>query len=317
MHMNRGNDSLHFFYDAQGKPAEVIFNGNAYRYLYNLQGDVVALVDGSGTKVVEYSYDAWGKPIGKMGSLAETLGTVQPFRYRGYVWDEETGLYYLRSRYYRPEWGRFVNADSRISVTSRCTQIDLFTYCANEPVSFYDPSGHSIEDFLLDLLDEWVYHDQRGFWASVCVALNCAGMKYSAYLLGNSINRKPKPLAFDCNSELSKIISQDIDFLRELREAVNAGNKEFDVSFELNRDLFGAIHDAHFTILSLERSDNCIAYRVELSDRYDFTEFETDYLQKGIFNAIAWIGNDLAYLDMMSGALNDYLLTIEIEGVLP
>ena len=107
VHMTRGNDNLHFLYDAQGKPAEVIFNGAAYRYLYNLQGDVVALVDTSGTKVVEYTYDAWGKPIDKTGSHASTLGTVQPFRYRGYVFDEETGLHYLRSRYYRAIRGRF------------------------------------------------------------------------------------------------------------------------------------------------------------------------------------------------------------------
>ena len=96
-------DTLHFYYDAQGKPAIVIYDGTAYGYLYNLQGDVVALVDGTGTKVVEYTYDAWGKPTGKMGTMASTLGTVQPFRYRGYVFDEETGNYYLRSRYYRPE----------------------------------------------------------------------------------------------------------------------------------------------------------------------------------------------------------------------
>ena len=61
----------------------------AYGYLYNLQGDVVALVDGTGATVTEYSYDAWGKPTRKTGSLAGTLGTVQTFRYRGYVYDEE------------------------------------------------------------------------------------------------------------------------------------------------------------------------------------------------------------------------------------
>ena len=71
----------------------------AYGYLYNLQGDIVALVDRTGTKVVEYIYDAWGKATSKTGTLAGTLGAVQPFRYRGYVWDEKTGDYYLRSRY--------------------------------------------------------------------------------------------------------------------------------------------------------------------------------------------------------------------------
>ena len=67
----------------------------------------------------------------------------------------------------------------------------------------------------------------------------------------------------------------------------------------------------------LNRNIEYINYEVELSDTYDFTEFSTDYLQKGIFNAIAWIGNDLAYLDMNAGALNDYHLTIRVAGVLP
>ena len=71
-------------------PATVILSSAAYGYLYNLQGDVVTLVNTGGTKVVEYTYDAWGMPISKTGTLASTLGTVQPFRYRGYVYDEET-----------------------------------------------------------------------------------------------------------------------------------------------------------------------------------------------------------------------------------
>lgn len=134
VHMTRGNDNLHFLYDAQGKPAEVIFNGTAYRYLYNLQGDVVALVNGSGTSVVEYGYDAWGKPSSKTGSLASTLGTVQPFRYRGYVFDEETEDYYLRSRYYWPRWSRFINSDTLVNS-------DLYRYCNNSPVVRIDFCG--------------------------------------------------------------------------------------------------------------------------------------------------------------------------------
>ena len=134
VHLTRGADELHFYYDAQNKPAVVVFNGTAYGYLYNLQGDIVALVDGLGAKVVEYGYDAWGKPISKTGTMAGTLGTVQPFRYRGYVFDEETGDYYLRSRYYRAEWGRFLSADSIING-------NLYAYCRNSPITCFDPSG--------------------------------------------------------------------------------------------------------------------------------------------------------------------------------
>ena len=134
--MTRASDELHFFYDAQNRPAVVVYNGTAYAYVKSLQGDVIALLDGTGNVVVSYVYDAWGMPIGKSGTLAETLGTLNPFRYRGYVFDEETGLYYLRSRYYSPWWGRFVNADTIVNN-------NLFLYCLNSPNVQIDSSGCS------------------------------------------------------------------------------------------------------------------------------------------------------------------------------
>ena len=135
VHMTSGTDELHFFYDAQNRPAVVVYNGTAYAYVKSLQGDILAILDENGNTVVSYGYDAWGAPLWCTGELAETLGKVQPFRYRGYVFDEETGLYYLRSRYYNPRWGRFVNADGAI------IQKNLFAYCSNGPIVGYDPSG--------------------------------------------------------------------------------------------------------------------------------------------------------------------------------
>ena len=135
VHMTSGTDELHVFYDAQNRPAVVVYNGTAYAYVKSLQGDVVAILDENGNAVVSYGYDAWGAPLWCTGELAETLGKVQPFRFRGYVFDEETGLYYLRSRYYNPRWGRFVNADGAI------IQKNLFAYCSNGPIVGYDPSG--------------------------------------------------------------------------------------------------------------------------------------------------------------------------------
>ena len=140
VHMTQGEDELHFFYDAQNRPAVVVYNGVPYAYVKSLQGDVIAILDAVGNVVVSYAYDAWGAPIGKSGALAETLGTVQPFRYRGYVYDEETGLYYLRSRYYTPKWGRFVNADSYIGKMTMLSH-NLFLYCHNSPIFRIDASG--------------------------------------------------------------------------------------------------------------------------------------------------------------------------------
>lgn len=146
VHLKQGSSNLHFFYDAQGRPSVVDFNGTKYGYAYNSQGDIVALVDGSGTQVVEYTYDAWGKSLTKTGTLATTLGTLNPFRYRGYVYDEETGLYYLRSRYYNPGWGRFVNADTVLGKKGSILSHNVFTYCSNSPLSFSDSNGCNIDD---------------------------------------------------------------------------------------------------------------------------------------------------------------------------
>lgn len=110
-----------------------------------LAGRVIAILDADGNVVVSYMYDAWGAPLWCTGELAETLGKVQPFRYRGYVFDEETGLYYLRSRYYNPGWGRFVNADVLIGA-GKLLSHNLFAYCDNVPVSFSDKHGQTREN---------------------------------------------------------------------------------------------------------------------------------------------------------------------------
>ena len=142
-HMTVGNDKLHFFYDNSSRPAKVDFNGTPYIYLHNLQGDIVGIIDKSGVLVVEYKYDAWGKLLSTTGSLADTLGIRNPFRYRGYVYDTESGLYYLRSRYYSPSVGRFVNADdcNLIYSSAKLLTDNLFAFCENNPVSGYDPDG--------------------------------------------------------------------------------------------------------------------------------------------------------------------------------
>ena len=144
VHMTSGTDELHFFYDAQNKPAVVIFNGIAYAYLYDLQGDVIGLVDNNGTQMVSYTYDAWGKMLSKTGTLASTLGTIQPFRYRGYALDEETELYYNQSRFYNPSIARFITADTTGVLTASLkslTEKNLFAYCDNNPVMRKDIDG--------------------------------------------------------------------------------------------------------------------------------------------------------------------------------
>ena len=130
--------TLYFTYDASGTPLSVTYNGTAYYYVTNLQGDVIAILDGSGSEVVTYIYDAWGNLVNIDGALSPTLGEFNPLRYRGYVYDEETGLYYLQSRYYNPKWGRFITADSieYLGADGTVASHNLFAYCSNNSVKY-------------------------------------------------------------------------------------------------------------------------------------------------------------------------------------
>ncbi len=102
---------------------------------------MVGLTDTAGNKVVEYFYDAWGNIIRIGGTMANTLGQDNPLRYRGYVYDQETGLYYLQSRYYNPQVGRFINADALASTGQGVLGNNMFAYCQNNPVNYQDPTG--------------------------------------------------------------------------------------------------------------------------------------------------------------------------------
>ena len=134
-------DKFSFTYDANGIPMTITYNGTTYYYVTNIQGDVVAILNSSGQEVVSYTYDAWGYLWFFDGSMAFTLGQWNPLRYRGYVYDHETGLYYLESRYYNPKIGRFLNADVFASTGQGFVGNNMFAYCLNNPIINLDESG--------------------------------------------------------------------------------------------------------------------------------------------------------------------------------
>ena len=139
-----GSTTLSFFYDQQGNRVAMADGSNKfYYYIYNLQGDVIALADAStGKLVVTYTYDAWGKLVKLEDSTANSVGTQNPFRYRGYYYDTETSLYYLNSRYYDPDTCRFINADKFASTDpSGVLSTNMFAYCENNPIIGCDPTG--------------------------------------------------------------------------------------------------------------------------------------------------------------------------------
>ena len=141
--LTQGGDTLFFYYDNSGEVMSVSCNGTMYYYIKDLQGDITEIVDKDGKAVAEYAYDAWGNMLTENnGTLA--VGKLNPFRYRSYVYDEETGLYYLQSRYYDPLTGRFVNADVYADTQSGTPlSTNMFAYCENNAINNVDYSGNS------------------------------------------------------------------------------------------------------------------------------------------------------------------------------
>ncbi|SDG03376.1 RHS repeat-associated core domain-containing protein [Fontibacillus panacisegetis] len=109
-----------------------------YYYLYNGHGDVVQIIDENGNTVNNYQYDEWGN------ILQQQEGIENPFKYAGEIQDEETGLYYLRARYYDPAVGRFVSKDTYEGELNNPLTLNLYTYVLNNPLIYTDPTGHCV-----------------------------------------------------------------------------------------------------------------------------------------------------------------------------
>ena len=137
---------IDFIYDEDGRPYAMVYESSTkpkcvYYYILNVQGDVVALMNEAGNVVADYTYDEWGKLISVTGSNT-TMGNITPLRYRGYIYDRDTGLYYLQSRYYDPAIGRFINADTYTTTDADgILSSNMFAYCENNPVNRSDPNG--------------------------------------------------------------------------------------------------------------------------------------------------------------------------------
>ena len=168
MHTSDGKD-VGAILDASGSLYGIYYDdstigtdvGQTYYFVYNGQGDVIGLYNHGGKLIATYAYDAWGRCIEAKAVTADDDGHavtdpdhiafINPFRYRGYYYDAESGLYYLNSRYYDPETGRFLNADGLLGANGDTLSYNLFAYCSNNPVNFSDPSGYGFWSWLTGL----------------------------------------------------------------------------------------------------------------------------------------------------------------------
>lgn len=138
-----GNVTLDYLYDENNLLIGLIYNNNKYFYIRDAFQNILGLVDINGNVVVKNKYDLFGNLINISGSEASTIGKYNHFRFKGYYFDEESNMYYCKSRYYVPEWGRWLNADSPSFLdTTSVTRLNLFAYCENNSVMNVDYNGN-------------------------------------------------------------------------------------------------------------------------------------------------------------------------------
>ena len=223
----------------------ILYNGTPYYFQKNLQGDVIAIADQNGEVVARYRYDAWGVPTVTMDTTATGIATVNPYRYRGYYYDQDTGLYYLQSRYYDPVVGRFVNADeANFSVTYSILESNLYVYAVNDPISNIDLLGN-IAAFLAKKIGSVVVNAVIGFLAQILgdVLMSAIRKKWKFSTIGTYISSVAKG-AWDgvwgggvareiCKAMLVNILAQLIDIIRK--------GKSFDIVQLLTSTLDGIL----------------------------------------------------------------------------
>ena len=144
---------IDFIYDENNQPFAMRYKASGsnnyatYYYILNVQGDVIGLLNANGAIAAKYTYDPWGKVTvqssnGTANTSSAFIGNINPLRYRGYYYDNDTGLYYLQSRYYDPAIGRFINADTYTTTDADgLLSTNMFAYCENNPVNRSDPNG--------------------------------------------------------------------------------------------------------------------------------------------------------------------------------
>ena len=134
-------ESIWYMYDNKSEILGFLYQDKAYYYEKNVQKDVLRIVDEEGDIVCGYTYDAWGNIVQTEGD--KNIAQLNPIRYRSYYQDKETGYFYLQTRYYDSNTGRFINADDLARINVGDMDFNLYAYCGNDPIALYDPQGRA------------------------------------------------------------------------------------------------------------------------------------------------------------------------------
>ena len=309
----KGNDTLLFYYDSDGSATSFSYNGTMYFYVKNLQGDVIRIIDLAGTEVASYVYDAWGNIKDTKGE--PTIREINPIRYRGYVYDTETGLYYLQSRYYDPFVGRFLNADDTHYIMFPSLMANLYTYCDNNAISNTDTNGKTAWLWMLGLYAvkksmplQFYFHSILNRQRYKCYDFSDNSM-YADKILGSMAyyNFKKKYHIINLYPALERMYHQNRLYM--------IYNGTFDPYHTGERDLYLSIGQCKVNICYViygnvnKRHDIAYSVTVTFTDDYDFEHWTKS--KKNLLTMC--INNILGYYPQSLGLIVPYSWRIQYK----
>ena len=223
----RGEAKFYYSYDSNGILYSVKYTLTddsellTYYYTHNSRGDIIGIYNGSGDLKAHYEYDAWGNILsitdadGNAITSATHIGNLNPFRYRGYYYDNETGLYYLMSRYYDPVTHRFLNADGYFQSGGNILDSNMSAYCRNNPIMFVDYFGNFVCSTSISADATFIY----GINGSITVAGDSYGNQaVQASYAGTNLSENPYFGVIDAGISMNLGIYWDLDNVNELAE---------------------------------------------------------------------------------------------------
>ena len=258
----RNGNMIYYIYNGD-ELLGFIYNSKYYYYHKNIFGDIIGILDSNYNEVVTYTYNSWGLLTNKTDTTSINLSTINPFRYRSYYYDEETNLYYLNSRYYNPEWGRFVNED-KVITGQNIDSANIFVYCGNNSINAKDLNG---KWFTIEPSEKKKYQKTKGYsFFDILIekifnkktnrelqskTQNCysyaTGLSDGFLDPGGGLNKN-----FTIDEIKEKTIQDQIDAGRKVREVDGPNStlqsNEFMIAFRITENSFLFPQDYHFMV---------------------------------------------------------------------
>ena len=265
------NNTLIPLRDNEDQVCGILYNGTPYYFLKNLQGDIIAIQDSNAQTIARYAYDAWGVCTITEDTTDITIATINPYRYRGYYYDTEIGMYYLQSRYYDPTVGRFVNGDDVLFLGpgGLCLSGGLYAYCDNNVVVGSDPTGHYNRDKAVRYAQKWYDGRNRDFYS---YSTDCANfVSQCLYAGGIAMTKKWHSYKkYKSQWDIRSIVSYKFMYDWDITENWRLAKKQYEHFKNRNNNY---ISGPVFVITTPKKiSEYVVRYRIRKGDLLYFAE---------------------------------------------